>query len=102
MASLYDNGTCLGVNNIFNENITDKDMKLLRDSRYGILRMFGMPVSLDEQMLISDLQETYELFDIEEKFFQKAVLELKKGIEIYQQAIDGNKIIIGEKQNGKK
>lgn len=102
MASLYDNGTCLGVNNIFNENITDKDMKLLRDSRYGILRMFGMPVSLDEQMLISDLQETYELFDIEEKFFQKAVLELKKGIGIYQQAIDGNKIIIGEKQNGKK
>ena len=47
--------------------------------------------------MISDLQETYELFDIEEKFFQKAVLELKKGIETYQQAIDGNKIIIGEK-----
>jgi len=36
------------------------------------------------------------------KIFQKAVLKLKKGIETYQQKIDGNKIIIGEKQNGKK
>lgn len=102
MAPLYDNGTCLGANNICDKSIADKDMKLLRDSRYDILKMFGTPVFLDERILISDLQETYELFSIEEKFFQKAVLELKKGIEIYRQAIDGNKIIIGEKQDGKR
>ena len=83
MAPLYDNGYCFGINHPNTDKITDRDMRLLPDSREQILDRYGCEIHIDKDTALSILEHIYVQYQIEDNAYEKAKNELLYGLELY-------------------